>query len=177
MNDEAPQKNDPFIDQLISVCKDRGYAAELRRFWSPTTQHHSYSPLGLLRVFDGSDSRSHPRVADNAKAITAALYAVNSRHVPGGQSIGSACNRLAGDAGFDAFERHFRRLLASDSLEEVGDQLHRIFKRMDRESITLDYNRVLKDLRNWPKWSESVKTRWAMDFWKTPSDIAAPALP
>lgn len=177
MNNEAPQTNDPFINRMIEVCNDRGHAAELRRFWSPTTQHHSYPVLGQMRVFDGSDSRNYPKLTDNVKAITAALYAVNPRHLSGGQSVGTACNRLAGDAAFEAFERHFRRLLASDTLEEVGDQLHRIFKRMDRESITLDYNRVLKDLYSWSKWSENIKTRWSMDFWKTPAEIVAPSLP
>jgi CRISPR type I-E-associated protein CasB/Cse2 len=118
-----------------------------------------------------------PKLAD---AITATLYAENPHHQLGGSSLGKALLRLAGGStqahGFDSFERHFRRLLACNAgdLEEVGEQLHRLFKRLERENISLDYNRLLWDLRSWRNKSEDIKTRWARDFWQAPSEKEMP---
>jgi CRISPR system Cascade subunit CasB len=152
---------DPFIEKIIKACGDRGTRAELRRYWSPATRHYAYSHLGHLGA-----------LGDHKKpdAYTAALYAVHPNHSHG-PTLGSACRKLAGDSGFESFERHFRRLLASESLDDVADQLHRIIKRMERESIPLDYEKLLWNLRNWSKKSEDVKTRWAADFWQAPAEL------
>ena len=160
MKTENPPIQDPLIEKLVKTCDDRGNRAELRRFWSPATLHYAYPVLGRLGIPNPG----------NPDAITAALYAVSPHHAPNGLRVGQACRKLAGDKGFESFEKHFRRLLASEDLQEVGDQLHRIFKRLDRESIALDYQEVLKNLRFWKNYSETVKTRWAMDFWQAPSE-------
>jgi len=65
-----------------------------------------------------------------------------------------------------------RRLLSSADLPELGDQLQRILKRFERDSIALDYNKLAWNLRNWAKKSDEVKTRWAMDFWQAPVELA-----
>ena len=72
----TPQKkqNEPLIEKTIEVCRDRGTASELRRFWSTATKHYAFPGLGRIGVRD-------PRSAD---AMTAALYAVNPNHVAGG---------------------------------------------------------------------------------------------
>ncbi len=77
--------------------------------------------------------------------------------------------RLAG--GEDSFDAHVRRLLASDDLDDVADQLQRLFVRLDREGISLDNNRLLWDLRNWAKQSEDVKTRWGQDYWMSSKEL------
>jgi len=165
MKTETPPTPDPFIVKIINACKDRGTRAELRRYWSATTRHYAYPHLGHLGALG-----EHKK----PDAITAALYAVNPNHIHG-TSFGSACHKLAGDAGFESFERHFRRLLASENLEDVADQLHRILKRMERKSIELDYEKLLWNLRNWNKKSEDVKTRWAGDFWQAPAEFLSEA--
>lgn len=167
MKTESTLVNEPFIDQLLKLCSDRGHRAELRRYWSLGTRHYAYPVIGRLGVM------SEPKLAD---AITAALYSVNPNHQLGGASPGKALLQLAGGNdkanGFDSFERHFRRLLACEDgdLQEVGDQLHRLFKRLERETISLDYNRLLWDLRSWRNKSDDIKTRWARDFWQAPSE-------
>lgn len=172
MKTESPLANQPFIDQLLKVASDRGSRAELRRYWSPGTRHYAYSVLGRLGAL------GEPKLAD---AITASLYAENSHHQLGGASLGKALLQLAGGStqarGFDSFERHFRRLLACNAgdLDELGDQLHRLFKRLERENISLDYNRLLWDVRKWRTESENIKTRWAGDFWQAPSEQEMPA--
>lgn len=170
MNEKTKAPNDPFVERLVQQIdrsKDRGRAAELRRFWSPTTRHYAYPVLARLGV-------THPGQPD---AFTAALFAVHPQNVPGGNTVGKAALAL-GERKEDhhPYDSHFRRLLASDSIEDAAQQLHRLVKRLSRSQppIALDYNRILWDLRNWSKKADDVKARWAMDFWQTPSELSNP---
>ncbi len=161
MNKDKPEKPDEeLIQKLVAACRDRGASAELRRFWSTATRHYAFPVLGRIGV--GS-----PRSAD---AVTAALYSLNPRHTAGGLRPGQALQRFAG--GEESFDAHVRRLLASDDLDDVADQLQRLFVRLDGEGIALDYNRLLWDLRNWAKKSEDVKTRWGQDYWMSSKELA-----
>jgi CRISPR system Cascade subunit CasB len=167
------KQNEDFVASLAKVCADRGHRAALRRWWSEGTRHYAYPILGRLFALD-----------DERKTLIAALYAVHSKdsapaHVSGAHSIGSAALKLGGGStsanGFDSMERHFRRLLAAESLDDLGPQLHRLVKRLERESIPLDYARLLGDLRQFRNNPESVKTRWAIAFWQAPAEHPAPA--
>lgn len=161
------KQNEDFVASLAKLCADRGHRAALRRWWSAGTRHYAYPILGRLFALD-----------DERKTLLAALYAVHSKdsapaHVSGGMNIGSAALKLGGGSssanGFDSMERHFRRLLAADDLEDLGQQLHRLVKRLERESISLDYARLLGDLRQFRTNPEAVKTRWALAFWQAPA--------
>jgi CRISPR system Cascade subunit CasB len=167
------KQNEDFVASLAKVCADRGHRAALRRWWSEGTRHYAYPILGKLFALD-----------DERKTLLAALYAVHSKdsapaHVSGAHSIGSAALKLGGGStsanGFDSMERHFRRLLTADSLDDLGPQLHRLVKRLEREAIPLDYARLLGDLRQFRNNPEAVKTRWAIAFWQAPAEQPAPA--
>lgn len=177
MNENQPayrQQNDAFVERLVSLCKDRGHRASLRRWWSATPRQKAfaYPPLGHLGALD-----------DQAETILAALYAVHfseaaGAHQPRGSDVGRAALKLAGGGmnadGFDSMERHFRRLLACDSLDELAGQLHRLVKRLSREGIPLDYAQLLSDLKLWRSgFADSVKTRWALHFWQAPAEAAS----
>lgn len=166
------KQNEDFVASLARVCADRGHRAAMRRWWSEGTRHYAYPILGKLFALD-----------DDRKTLVAALYAVHSKdsapaHVAGAHSIGNAALKLGGGStssnGFDSMERHFRRLLSAESLDDLGPQLHRLVKRLERESIPLDYARLLGDLRQFRNNPESVKTRWALAFWQTPAEQPAP---
>lgn len=158
---KEPQKSpdEPLIANVIAICRERGASSELRRFWSPATRHYAFPVLGRLRVGD-------PRSPD---AITAALYATNPNHKPGGPRPGKALQQFA--RGEDSFDAHVRRLLASDSLEDVGSQLQRLFVRLAGAGIALDYNRLLWDLRKWTNHAEDIKTAWGQDYWMSPKEL------
>lgn len=159
------KQNKDFIDALTGECSDRGTRAELRRYWSERTKHYAYPVLGKLRALD-----NRPR------EVVAALFAVQDRdnvraHRRGGFSVGGAFLFLAGGSrshrAYESTERHFRRLLACDSIDELAPQLHRLVKRLE---VPLDYERLLRDLRFWSKNAERVKTDWSLDFWQASSD-------
>ena len=162
------KQNEDFVASLAKVCAGRGHRAALRRWWSEGTRHYAYPILGKLFALD-----------DDRKTLVAALYAVHSKdsapaHVSGAHSIGSAALKLGGGSpsanGFDSMELHFRRLLSAESIDDLGPQLHRLVKRLERESIPLDYARLLGDLRQFRNNPESVKTRWALAFWQAPAE-------
>jgi CRISPR type I-E-associated protein CasB/Cse2 len=147
-----------FLSRLRQlVDKDRGNRAALRRYWSPATRHQAYPILGRLGALE-----------DKRKSILAALYAEHAEH-RAGQTVGKAALRL-GDRkeGEHPYDRHFRRLLACDTLEDLAQQLHRLSKRLQREGIGLDYEELHKNLNYWSKYREDVKVRWAADFWQAP---------
>lgn len=174
------KQNEDFVASLAKVCADRGHRAALRRWWSEGTRHYAYPILGKLFALD-----------DDRKTLLAALYAVHSKdsaaaHVSGGNSVGKAALMIAGGStsanGFDSMERHFRRLLAADDFDDLGQQLFRLVKRMERASpyVSLDYALLLKQLNFWsskknPKLRDQVKTRWALAFWQAPAEQPTPA--
>lgn len=156
---EYEEQNQRFITHLARVVEDRGNRAALRRYWSPTTRHQAYPILGQLFALE-----------DKRQTILAALYAEHPNHQKK-ISVGKAA-LLLGDRkeGQHPYDTHFRRLLSCDSTEDLAQQLHRLVKRLSRsrESIGLDYADLLKRLNFWANHHESVKLRWAADFWQAP---------
>ena len=158
------ETNTRFIAQLARLCDDRGHSAALRRYWSETTRHQALPVLGRLGA-----------IGDDRTTIVAALYAVHHNHAEG-FGIGRAALRLGERKDADhPYDSHFRRLLACDALDNLAPQLHRLVQRLSRESIPLDYAKLLKELRFWSTGhAESVKTSWAKEFWQAPTDLPTP---
>ncbi len=172
------RENEPFVEALLKHCHgdhNRGNRAELRRYWSPATRHYAWPHLGKLKAIS---SRQNESITPDG--VLAALFAENPNHEPGGMRLGQSALKLAGgnqeSDSFGAFERHFQRLLSCEdgNLEELGYQMYRLCKRLGRDSIALDFNSLLWDLRNWRNMSEIVKTGWARDFYQAPSDRELP---
>ncbi len=159
----APPDHDSFLPRLRNAVEDRGKRAAIRRYWSPATRHQAYPPLGLLGALD-----------DPRKAFLAALYAEHPEHQEG-DTVGKAALRLGERKdGEHPYDRHFRRLLACEDMGTVSDpgdlpqRLHRLVKRLAREPLALDYRELHKNLNDWGNWADSVKLRWASDFWQAP---------
>lgn len=145
------------LTRLRHLCADRGNRAALRRYWSPTTRHQAYPLLGQLGA-----------LRDERKTTLVALYAEHPEEKQG-QTVGKAALRLGERKdGQHPYDRHFRRLLACDSLDDLAVQLHRLVRRLAREGVGLDYEMLYKDLNFWANYSEDVKVRWAADFWQAP---------
>ncbi len=153
--DEQPENT--FLSQLRRICADPGSRAALRRYWSPTTRHQAYPLLGQLGALE-----------DKRKTYLVALYSEHPEDQKG-QGVGKAALRLGERKdGEHPYDRHFRRLLACDALEDLAVQLHRLVKRLGREGIGLDYEVLYKNLNFWKNYSEDTKVRWAAEFWQAP---------
>jgi CRISPR type I-E-associated protein CasB/Cse2 len=151
--------NKAFLDSLVRACEDRGHRAALRRFWSDATRHDAFPVLGRLSAI-GNEPRS----------LVAALYAEHPHHSPSARSLGQTCLRVAG-GDTDSYEAHFRRLLASQDLDDLATQVHRAIRRASREGagLPVNYLQLLKDLALWRGYRDRVRTRWAQDFWQAPT--------
>lgn len=162
----AQEQNIAFIEKLTAMCRDRGYQAALRRWWSPATRSHAFPALGRLHALD-----------DSRRSLVAALYALHNRdgtpaHRANGPDLGTAALKLGGGGtgsdGFKALEPHFRRLLAANDLEALTPLLGHFIRRFQQAGIALDYTRLLADLRQFSGDPEKVRTRWALRFWQAP---------
>lgn len=159
MSPQTQPDHAAYVARLASALDDqhRGDRAALRRHWSPTTRHQAFPVLGKLGA-----------LGDERKTILCALFAEHPLHKTG-NTVGKAAlflgDRRDGDHPFD---RHFRRLLACDNLNDLGTQLHRFVKRLSREGIPLDYAVLHRDLNFWANYSDRVKLDWASQFWQAP---------
>ncbi len=178
---QIPNPDAPLIQKLVDLHRgqDRGSLAALRGYWSGATRHRAWPVFGRLINYR-PDQHGHAYYVP--EEITAALFAMHGRRIlahASGSSVGSCALQVAGGRteapAFEAFERHFRRLLASDTLEDLAEQLLALVKRADRVDAPLDYNRLLWDLRTWNRKADDIKTRWAMDFWQAPAELAPSA--
>lgn len=157
------EQNDEFITSLQRLCQDRGHAASLRRHWSPATRHQAFPVLGRLGA-----------IGRLPQSTVAALFAVHPQHAAG-TGIGRAALRMGERKdGEHPYDRHFRRLLACDDLDDLAPQLYRLVKRLERDGIGIDYALLLRDLRLWAAGhAEMIKTDWAKDFWQAPNPETA----
>lgn len=150
---------DSFVKQLLPYASDhkRGERAALSRYWSEASRAHAFPILGNLGA-----------LGDERKTILAALFAIHPLHKKSKMgSIGSAANQLGKTKeGDHPYERHFKRLLACETLSDLAPNLYRLCKRLDRDKIPLDYELLHKDLNFWAHYHERVKTDWAKDFWQ-----------
>jgi CRISPR type I-E-associated protein CasB/Cse2 len=175
------KENEKFVAALATICaKDSGHRAALRGWWSQATKIRAYPIFGRLGALDAKRDLT-PRM------VVAALYAThfqegNPPHKAGGFSVGSAALCLGNrenETHEHPFDRHFRRILASDSLEDLAAQLNRFVKRLSRAEgghVPLNYQLLLKQLRIWnsrPELRGRIGTDWAMDFWQAPAPADA----
>lgn len=162
MKRDYQKEAEEFVEKLKPLATDskRGERAALKRYWSAGTKTYAYPVLGGLFA-----------IGNKPKEITAALFAVHPAHqrLP---SFGTTCHRIAGN-NRDTFEPHFRRLLSSETLDDLASQLHRLVKRAERADIPVNYLQLYQDLGCWRFRADNIKTNWAKDFWQAPDPIKA----
>lgn len=163
METEYSEQNRRFISHLEKILGDkgdRGDRAGLRRWWSASTRGYAFPVLGRLGALDEWN-------ATNPRLLVAALFAEHPQHNPKMRGIGATCLEFGRKAdGERVYEAHFRRLLSCESLDDLGEQLHRAVRRAAREPVGVNYEELLSNLRQWRNNRQRVKTRWAMQFWQ-----------
>lgn len=160
------------IQHMLNLLQDRGIRAYARKFWSPTTQGQSFRVFGRLNALNG-------KYQITPEMIVIAVYATHfdenkAAHHKKNRSIGASLRQLGGGNEkadqFPSVERHFSRLLASDNLDDLAQQLNRFAKKFKtaKPSVTMDYEQLLWDLRHFLSNPEKTRLRWAADFWQAP---------
>ncbi len=141
---------------LRQLQRDRGAMAELRRALNPAQRHRAWP---LLARIGGIGDRRYETVAG--------LFAYHPEETGAG-NLGTTCRKLSGD--HRTFEGRFRRLLACGR-DDIYDHIRPVVL---AAKAPMNYEQLFADLSYW---GETVKARWAAEFWGAPEgeETTAPA--
>lgn len=172
MNSEPAKragKPDAFVQFIIEKCKDdKGVAAAFRRADNPSTEYQSWE---YLTAFNIDLEKKWERIPYAAIAAAIARAKVEKNGVKG---IGSAIACCYDDGNqSEQAKAKLRRLLACDSVEETCRILRPLFSLIDSKRVAgeLNYAKLLYQLLHIGFDSQSVKTQWAMDFYRNTSNV------
>ena len=159
-NDEIEGNANRLLEFLWKSSQNRGIMADLKRGLNEDTQNRAWPHIASF--CDLRDNR--------ARIITqtvAAGFAICGESMSIG-NLGLTMKKIAagtidGD-GKSPYDAKFRRLLSSDSVDEICGFLPGIIKAAQTKSVSIDFNRLYKDL--W-YWGTKVKLNWANAYWGT----------
>ncbi len=156
MNNQETKEADRLIPWLLSVKNDRGTMAELRCLLNPNLRHRGWQAISRIGG-----------LGNTAYELVAGLFAMHPMHDSGLANFGTSCRWLAARNNRGAqdssapLDTRFRRLLDADR-SELAELLPTLVRHLKSESIPVNYDTLLQDLRFW---SEPVLTRWAQEYW------------
>ena len=105
-------------------------------------QEHVWIPVACLSVYYPQDIRE------------------DDKH----RNFGKSCEGLAKATTSEGADRRFRALLDL-SLENIYSPLTALVRQMKSRGITIDYPRLLSDLRQWGHADQYIQDQWARTFW------------
>lgn len=160
-----------FVDGIIALCqKDKGLAARLRRADNPATEYQCWEVLAAFSVDLENNDKRLPFVT------IAAAIARSKTESNGRVALGSSIAFCYPDGSKSLPARaRLRRLLACDDVPEVCRILRPLLSLTDSrmKGQSLDFIRILKQLRSFPFHTQSIKAQWAQEFFgpmKAPAD-------
>lgn len=111
-----------------------------------------------------------PWTVDLVERVTT-LFVLNPLSADGGDSLGRTLRALSQrpDVSSDALERRFEALLTAGP-DTFDDHLSRLFIRLHRAGLPVDYAQLTLHLHGAWHPSRWVQRRWADDFWGPPPD-------
>ena len=150
-------------------AKDRGCLADLRRGFSPGTEHRCWPHIAIYCDL----SKKRERII--WQTIAAGFATIEQTANSG--NLGATMRRLAIDGAsgspedaLKSFDARFRRLLTCDSAVEVCERLAGIIKAAKSKNIIpIDFEVLYEDLFYW---GERVKLSWAASYWGGQKDEA-----
>lgn len=151
-----------FVTQVIHrIQQDKGLSARLRRADNPATEYQSWEFLASFGIDLEQDYQRLPFVT--VAAAIAKTKPERNGTLRLGQAI-AACY-ADGQSNHQANAK-LRRLLACDDVPEVCRILRPILALIaSRGSQSLDYIRLLQQLRRFFFDPQKIKTQWAQEFY------------
>ncbi|WP_419832067.1 type I-E CRISPR-associated protein Cse2/CasB [Endozoicomonas atrinae] len=151
-----------FVTAMIERCqKDKGAAARLRRADNPATEYQSWELLAAHGVNLEKDWERLP-------FLTVAAAIARSKSEKNGQaSLGCAlAHSYEGNQNSDQGKVKLRRLLACHDLTELVRHLRPLLALIQsKNKQPLDYQRLLKQLRQFSLHPQRTKVQWAQEFY------------
>lgn len=166
-----------FLEWLLANKEDRGVMSNLRRAFSPATEHYAWPHLAQFCQLDNEAERT-------IFATVAACFAFHPELTTEG-NLGTTLRQIAlaqqggrqsPQEAIEHFERRFGRLITSATTEELCQQLRSIVHLAKSLGVPVNYARLLEDLLNWENWAQDIRIRWAAGFFApaAQADQAAP---
>jgi CRISPR system Cascade subunit CasB len=162
-----------FVEAILQRClSDKGVAARLRRADNPSLEYQSWETLGALGIDLEQEHQRLPHVT--VAAAIAKSKAESNGVMRLGAGIAACYGTGNGDAAHDQARARLRRLLACEDLREACRILRPILTLIDSKvGRPLDFIRLLRQLRQFGLYPQSVKAEWAQEFYARPAKAAA----
>lgn len=159
-NDLKPEQS--LMTKVILRCqKDNAFRSALKKADNPDTEYQSWEYLADYNVNLEHAKQRLPYTTAFAAA------ARSSKLTDGSLKLGQALLfAYDGDRESSPARSRLRRLLACTSIEEVCDVLRSILRLIESKGVSVSYNQLLNDLRFFENRQDSIKARWAQEFWK-----------
>ncbi|MFA5630514.1 MAG: type I-E CRISPR-associated protein Cse2/CasB [Porticoccaceae bacterium] len=161
-NATTASRDERFVEAILKRCANgKGLAARLRRADNPATEYQSWEVLGALGVDLERDYQRLPFVT------VAAAIAKSKATANGSMTLGRAIANCYDDGReSNQAKARLRRLLACDELGEACRILRPILTLIDSKvGQPLNFVRLLRQLRNFPFHTQSIKAQWAQEFY------------
>lgn len=155
-----------FVGALRRTRNDRGKLAALRRGLTDNPRMHMDAWPVVASL--GGD------IGQPVFVTVAALFASHPEE-SNARNLGETCRRIAQGDGKEiaaSFETRFRRLLASNNVEDVTGQLRSWIRLATSKSVGINYESLFADLWNWPFYADDIRVKWAKSFWQTNDTVS-----
>ncbi len=141
----------------------RGDLADLRKLLSPATRNQGLFALGRIGFVDWD--------RDPAALIVAALFGLHPHRCEKWRNFGTTCRELAmrkdSRPGDSSFDRHFRRILASRTLDDIRKPILAAGRMAKAEGKSIHYAALHKDLKFFAHDPDTVLEQWAKSYFDT----------
>lgn len=159
-----------YVGALRRIRNDRGKLAALRRGLSSSTVMDAWPVVHGLGGQIG-------QAGESVHVDLAALYALHPEEAPV-RNFGETCRQIALESSSDktipeSFERRFRRLIASNSREDLIGQLRSWVRLAAAKGKGVNYESLFFDLCCWPRYADDIRVRWAQSFWYSGVEASA----
>lgn len=167
-NTVSSSREERFVQSVLhGMTQSKGFTARLRRADNPGTEYQSWDFLAKHEVNLEYEDQRLPFVTI-AAALAKAKATENGRTTLG-RAI-TACYDKGNDS--EQASSRLRRLLACEELPELCRILRPLLALIASKSTSssLDFVRLLRQLRRFPFDAQSVRAQWAQEFYGKAAD-------
>jgi len=149
----------------------RGLLADLRKLLSDSTRNQGLFALGRIGFTEWG--------RDPSSLVVAGLFGLYPHRADKWRNFGTTCRELAcrhqSRPGDSPFDRHFRRILASRTLDELCSPVLAAGRMAKAEVIAIHFGALHRDLRKFRHDPDTVLEAWAKSYFETREPTEAPA--
>jgi CRISPR type I-E-associated protein CasB/Cse2 len=149
----------PLVESLQKLKDDRGAMASLRKALIPEQRQRCFRYLPRL----GCKFESEHEVL--RISILAYFWGNYPSHSDVAGNLGQSMRRITNGSDEHPFRRRFERIIATDSLSELADQLQGAVSLLKKTGSGIEFNQLNNDLYWFSRNPNRVKLEWSGGFY------------